>query len=78
MIKKISSLVIIALLICGNSFAQKKKVVTLKKPFVWESANVYFLLTDRFNNGDKTNDLTFNRNKPTAVSYTHLRAHETN
>jgi alpha-amylase len=65
MIKKISSLVIIALLICGNSFAQKKKVVTLKKPFVWESANVYFLLTDRFNNGDKTNDLTFNRNKPT-------------
>lgn len=65
MIKKISSLVIIALLICGNSFAQKKKVVTLKKTFVWESANVYFLLTDRFNNGDKTNDLTFNRNKPT-------------
>ena len=65
MIKKISSLVIIALLICGNSFAQKKKVASPKTPFVWESANVYFLLTDRFNNGDKTNDLTFNRNKPT-------------
>ncbi|MEC4004602.1 alpha-amylase family glycosyl hydrolase [Flavobacterium sp. SUN052] len=65
MIKKISSLVIIALLICGNSLAQKKKVATPKTPFFWESANVYFLLTDRFNNGDKTNDLTFNRNKPT-------------
>jgi alpha-amylase len=36
-----------------------------KTPFVWESANVYFLLTDRFNNGDKTNDLNYNRNKPT-------------
>ena len=34
-------------------------------PFVWESANVYFLLTDRFQNGDKTNDLNYNRKKPT-------------
>jgi alpha-amylase len=65
MIKKISLLVLLALLICGNSFAQKKKITTPKTPFVWESANVYFLLTDRFNNGDKTNDLTYNRNKPT-------------
>jgi alpha-amylase len=65
MIKRISSLVIIALLISGNSFAQKKKVSTPKAPFVWENANVYFLLTDRFNNGDKTNDHTFNRNKTT-------------
>lgn len=45
------------------SFAQKTKQT--KTPFVWENANVYFLLTDRFNNGDKTNDHTFNRNKPT-------------
>jgi alpha-amylase len=65
MIKKISSLVIIALLISGNSVAQKKKVTTPKAPFVWENANVYFLLTDRFNNGDKTNDHTYNRNKTT-------------
>lgn len=65
MIKRISSLVIIALLISGNSFAQKKKVTTPKAPFVWENANVYFILTDRFNNGDKTNDHTFNRNKTT-------------
>jgi alpha-amylase len=65
MIQRISSLVIIALLISGNSFAQKKKIATPKAPFVWENANVYFLLTDRFNNGDKTNDHTFNRNKTT-------------
>lgn len=65
MIKRISSLVILALLISVNSLAQKKKVATPKTPFVWENANVYFLLTDRFNNGDKTNDHTFNRNKTT-------------
>lgn len=65
MIKRISSFVLFALLISGNSFAQKKKTTTPKAPFVWENANVYFLLTDRFNNGDKTNDYTFNRNKTT-------------
>ena len=35
-------------------------------PFIWENATVYFLLTDRFNNGNPGNDLNFNRNKPTA------------
>ncbi len=32
-------------------------------PFVWEAANLYFLLTDRFNNGDTSNDLNFDRTK---------------
>jgi len=31
------------------------------KPFVWEGANIYFLLTDRFNNGDTSNDINFDR-----------------
>ncbi len=52
------------ILFCGISFAQKKST-TPKTPFVWESANVYFIVTDRFNNGDKNNDKTYNRNKPT-------------
>ncbi len=30
-------------------------------PFVWENATIYFLLLDRFNNGDTTNDLQFER-----------------
>lgn len=38
---------------------------TEKMPFVWEGANLYFLMTDRFNNGDKLNDVNFNRNKAT-------------
>ncbi|MDT0558924.1 alpha-amylase family glycosyl hydrolase [Ichthyenterobacterium sp. W332] len=36
-------------------------------PFVWNAANIYFLLTDRFNNGDSTNDINFNRTKETGI-----------
>ncbi|KAA3621086.1 MAG: alpha-amlyase [Flavobacterium sp.] len=36
-------------------------------PFSWEAANVYFLLTDRFNNGDSSNDVNFDRTRETAV-----------
>jgi alpha-amylase len=71
---KTNLVLLISFLFCGIAFAQKKtrglaersvaKTVS-KQPFVWESANVYFIVTDRFNNGDKTNDHTFNRNKPT-------------
>jgi len=31
------------------------------KPFVWENATVYFLLTDRFNNGNPGNDKAYGR-----------------
>lgn len=43
--------------------------VVLKKevPFTWEGANIYFLLTDRFNNGNPENDISFDRTKETAV-----------
>lgn len=30
-------------------------------PFVWEGANIYFLLTDRFYNSDSSNDVNFGR-----------------
>lgn len=47
---------------------ENKKEVPKEKPetpFVWEGANVYFLLTDRFNNGDTSNDINFDRNAET-------------
>lgn len=37
-----------------------------KKPFVWEAANLYFIVTDRFNNGDTSNDVNFDRTKQPA------------
>ena len=54
---------------------EKKEVETTEedtlevasKPFSWEAANLYFLLTDRFNNGDTTNDVNFDRSNETAV-----------
>ena len=38
----------------------------INKPFVWGNANIYFLLTDRFNNGDTSNDINFDRTQKTA------------
>lgn len=55
-----------SLILSVATVAQNKKTPSSKTPFVWESANVYFILTDRFNNGDKSNDHTFNRNKEAA------------
>ena len=36
-------------------------------PFVWEGANIYFMLTDRFNNGNKKNDVNFQRTNETGI-----------
>ena len=38
---------------------------TAPAPFDWRNATVYFLLTDRFANGDTTNDVHFGRTQPT-------------
>lgn len=56
----------ILLSIVSISCSPKKqdKILTInntEKPFLWEGANIYFLLTDRFNNADVSNDLNFNR-----------------
>jgi len=36
-------------------------------PDFWKNATTYFLLTDRFNNGDKGNDFSYNRYKKSGV-----------
>ena len=63
---------ILFLIILATIISCKEKLVsnkTAKKrsanEFVWEGANIYFLLTDRFNNGDTLNDVNFNRTKET-------------
>ena len=62
---------------CVESTKEKKQnasspvdsvaVAAKKVPFVWEGANIYFLLTDRFNNGNPENDLNFERTDTTGV-----------
>ena len=56
--KKIVSLLFIAIAFINCENKPSKK-------FVWQGANVYFLLTDRFNNGDTSNDINFERTKET-------------
>ncbi|WP_411893363.1 alpha-amylase family glycosyl hydrolase [Winogradskyella sp. A2] len=54
---------------CKNTSSQEQTQAKIEKtassgtPFVWEGANLYFLLTDRFNNGDSSNDVNFDRTK---------------
>ena len=62
--KNILLLTLLTVFISSNATqAQNKETTTT--PFVWEGANLYFLLTDRFNNGDPSNDIHYNRNKET-------------
>ncbi|WP_343329573.1 alpha-amylase family glycosyl hydrolase [Polaribacter staleyi] len=48
-----------------KSSTEKVTAQTVQKEFVWEGANIYFLMTDRFNNGDTSNDINFDRTKET-------------
>ena len=45
----------------------KKQTINTETPFVWEGANLYFLLIDRFNNGNPANDKIIVRDKETGV-----------
>ena len=63
--KKIVFFTVITFLFFSTDLLAQKKKTAPKTPFVWEGANLYFLLIDRFQNGDKTNDLNFNRTKTT-------------
>jgi len=51
----------------GNNTSNHQTLISKKQPFVWEAANLYFLLTDRFNNGDTSNDRVLGRSKETAI-----------
>lgn len=64
--KNILLLALASLLLFSCSTQQPvAKKTDAKTPFIWENANVYFLLIDRFKNGNPTNDKIINRNKPT-------------
>ena len=67
--KYLSGILVLVLAILTSCSSSKqmtnKNNINSKSPFVWEAATVYFLLTDRFNNGDTANDLNFNRTKKT-------------
>lgn len=69
-IYSLSLLILIALSSCAKKDAKKESLTdtsVVSTPFTWEAATIYFLLTDRFHNGDTSNDVNFNRTNETAV-----------
>jgi len=67
-VKRLIILSFLTLSVFSCAQGNKEKDVTqtnIEMPFVWDAANIYFLLTDRFNNGDTTNDINFDRDKET-------------
>ena len=60
-------LMVVVLLASCTPKETKQAEKPAEVPFLWENANVYFLLTDRFNNGNTANDLNFDRTKKTGV-----------
>ena len=52
---------------CNKKNLQETTTLTASLPFIWENANVYFLLTDRFYNADSSNDVNFERTDSTAL-----------
>jgi alpha-amylase len=67
--KKYSFLIIIfiALFSCKEKTEPAIKISNQEAPFVWENASVYFMLTDRFFNGDTSNDLSYSRKDDAAI-----------
>ncbi len=67
--KKLQIFILIPLFIMATiTFAQTKKklpVSTTKIPFVWEGANLYFLMTDRFLDGNQKKETYLGRSKAT-------------
>jgi len=58
--------IILVTLSCKNKDTENQTATVetpevVEIPFIWEAANLYFLLTDRFNNGDTSNDVNFDR-----------------
>lgn len=67
--KIICSIALGSLLLSSCATQNVKKSTQIqqnKQEFVWNAANVYFLLTDRFNNGDTRNDVNYGRIAETA------------
>lgn len=66
--KKISLLIPLLLLFSCTTI-QNTPITpnSIKNSFDWKGANLYFLLTDRFKNGNTNNDINFGRTDKTAV-----------
>ncbi|WP_159022523.1 alpha-amylase family glycosyl hydrolase [Formosa sp. L2A11] len=59
---------ILGIMITGCQNKTEKPIEKeVQAPFEWDAATIYFMLVDRFNNGDTSNDENFDRDKETGV-----------
>jgi len=65
---KLPALAVSLMLAFGSASAATPTPTPQGKPFTWENATVYFLLTDRFNNGNPANDLAYGRKADAATA----------
>ncbi len=63
--KKLLTLLLGFVLACSSN-KKAMRTGSGQVPFLWENATVYFLLTDRFHNGDPANDMNFGRTSQAA------------
>lgn len=59
-LKGIIGMAMVATMLCSNSVAFAT-TASENDEFTWDNASVYFTLTDRFNNGDTSNDHAYGR-----------------
>jgi alpha-amylase len=64
---KTTPLLLLFILLFSCKAPDDKKTSQKEAPFMWENATVYFLLADRFNNADTTNDFNFGRKQDGAT-----------
>ena len=62
----IFGLTLLSMITACKEANQETITVATEVPFYWENASIYFLLTDRFNNADTSNDVNFDRTLETA------------
>ena len=55
------SVVAVSIALAVGALANPAAAQAVRKPFSWDNATVYFLLTDRFNNGNPANDHAYGR-----------------
>jgi alpha-amylase len=65
--KQVAFFFIVLWLFGCQTLHQTGKTSNSRVPFDWKGANLYFLLTDRFNNDNPANDNMLGRDKPTGV-----------
>ena len=55
------SAVAVSIALAWGALANPAAAQAVRKPFSWDNATIYFLMTDRFNNGDPANDHAYGR-----------------